>query len=769
MEKYIDGLYRFRYYIVILTLAAVMLVAYGGKDHEKNFKTDYRNFFSEENPQLLAFEELQNIYSKNDNLLIAIKPRSGNVFERPTLTLLEQLSYPSGELSAWRLPHATRVDSIANFQHTYALEDDLIVEDLVHNARELSDEKISRIREVAINEPLLRDRLITDKSDITAVNIRIELPGKSNKEVVDVAAAARALAASIEAQYPQVDVYLSGLVMLNNAFPEASKKDWGSLVPLMFIIIAVVMGFMLKSVSGTITTLMVMLFSILTAMGLAGWFQWWLTAPSATSPIIIMTLAVADCVHILVSMYALMRDGMDRRQALTESMRINMRPVFLTSLTTAIGFMALNLSDAPPFRDLGNITAIGVFAAYVFSVTFLPAMMLILPVQVKTEAAHGSSIMANMAEWVIREKNRIVVFFGITIVVLASFIPTIEFNDEFIKYFDKSVQFRADTDVVTDNLTGIYEIQYSLDTGETGGINNPAYLHQVEAFANWFRQQPNVVHVNTITDIMKRLNKNMNADAEDFYRIPDDRELAAQYLLLYEMSLPFGLDLNNMINIDKSSTRMIVTLESIDNIRIRDLADEAQAWLDSNPPQLAEYASSATIMFAHIAERNIKSMLGGTALAMFIIAVILMIALKSVKYGILSIIPNFVPAIMGFGIWAIIDGRVGLALSVVAGMTLGIVVDDTVHFMSKYQHAIKKHQASAEEAVRYAFSKVGTALWVTSFTLVCGFLVLSTSAFELNKGMGQLTALVIALALMADLTFLPALMMKFSGDKHEKN
>jgi predicted RND superfamily exporter protein len=372
-----------------------------------------------------------------------------------------------------------------------------------------------------------------------------------------------------------------------------------------------------------------------------------------------------------------------------------------------------------------------------------------------------------MAEFVISNRNRIIITMSIIIIGLTSFIPRIEFNDEFIKYFDKSVEFRVHTDIVTDNLTGIYEIQYSLDTGETGGINDPAYLQQVEDFANWYRQQPDVVHVNTITDTMKRLNMNMHADDPAYYRLPEERELAAQYLLLYEMSLPFGLDLNNTINIDKSSTRLIVTLESIDNIRIRELAEEAEQWLQAHPPVLAERAASATIMFAHIAERNIKTMLGGTAMAMIMIAIVLIIALRSFKYGILSIIPNFVPALMGFGIWAIVDGTVGLALSVVAGMTLGIVVDDTVHFMSKYQWAIEKHKASAEDAVRYAFSKVGTALWVTSFTLVCGFYVLSTSSFELNRGMGQLTGLVIALALIADLTFLPALLMKFSGEKNE--
>jgi predicted RND superfamily exporter protein len=765
MDRYIEWIHRWRYLVILLTIVLVALAGYGGRDHQKNFKTDYRNFFSKENPQLMAFEQLQNVYSKNDLLLIAIEPKSGNVFEKETLDLLEKLSYPSGELSAWKVPYATRVDSIANFQHTYAEQDDLIVEDLVQNALELSPENISRIREIAIKEPMLINRLITEKSNITGVNIRVEMPGKSSQEVFEVAKYARELSAKINTQYPGVNVYLSGLVMLNNAFPEASRKDWATLVPLMFLVIAVVMGFMLRAVSGTIVSLITIFLSIIAAMGIAGWLEIWLTAPSATAPIIIMTLAVADCVHILVSMYSLMRDGMDRRQALTESMRINMRPVFLTSLTTAIGFMGLNFSDAPPFRDLGNITAIGVFFAYFLSIVFLPAMMLIMPMRVQREKSHTHDYMSKLAEFTIRQRDRIVIIMTIVVIVLASFIPRIELNDEFIKYFDKNIEFRAHTDIVMDKLTGIYQIQYSLDSGEPGGINNPDFLQHVEKFSQWYRQQEHVLHVNTITDTMKRLNMNMHADDKSFYRLPGERDLAAQYLLLYEMSLPFGLDLNNTINIDKSTTRIIVTIANIDNIRIREMERQAQQWLRDNPPQLAERGASATIMFANIAERNIKTMLGGTAAAMVLIAIVLIIALRSFKYGMLSLIPNFVPAVMGFGIWAIIDGQVGLALSVVAGMTLGIVVDDTVHFLSKYQWARQHHGSSPEDAVRYAFSKVGTALWVTSLTLIAGFLVLSTSSFELNKGMGQLTALVIGLALIADLTFLPALLMKFTRDK----
>jgi len=165
-------------------------------------------------------------------------------------------------------------------------------------------------------------------------------------------------------------------------------------------------------------------------------------------------------------------------------------------------------------------------------------------------------------------------------------------------------------------------------------------------------------------------------------------------------------------------------------------------------------------MFAHIGTRNIRSMLTGTTVALVVISFILIIALRSVKIGLVSLIPNLVPAAMGFGLWGLLVGEVGLALSVVTGMTLGIVVDDTVHFLSKYLRARREQHLNSHDAVRYAFSTVGMALWVTSLVLVAGFLVLTQSAFKLNSDMGLLTAITIAFALAADFLFLPPLLMK---------
>ncbi len=422
--------------------------------------------------------------------------------------------------------------------------------------------------------------------------------------------------------------------------------------------------------------------------------------------------------------------------------------------------MSMNFSDAPPFRDLGNIVAMGVAAAFVFSVTILPALMLILPVHVKPGPTRRTRMMDKFADFVVQRRSVLFWTMGLVIVTLVTLIPRNELNDEFIKYFDKTIDFRNATEFATENLTGIYTIDYSLGTGESGGISDPGLLADIEDFANWYREQPDVLHVNSLTDTMKRLNKNMHGDQPEWYRLPDQRELSAQYLLLYEMSLPYGLDLNNQIDVSKSATRLSVALDNISSNELLLLEDAAQQWMKDNAPGMQTNGASPSVMFAHIGQRNIYSMLTGTTLALVLISLILTFALRSLKIGLVSLIPNLAPAAMGFGLWGLLVGEVGLALSVVTGMTLGIVVDDTVHFLSKYLRARREQHLDPEDAVRYAFSTVGMALTVTTLVLIAGFMVLYQSPFKLNSDMGLMTAITIAFALAADFLFLPPLLMK---------
>ncbi len=765
ITKFAKWIIKRRWFILIGSIVITLMAGSGGQF--LSFNNDYHIYFDEDNAQVLAFDALQDKYTKDDNVFIVIQPESGKVFTKETLSAIEDL-----EQMAWQTPFSTRVDALSNYQHTRSEGDDMYVENLATGALDKSEEELQQIREIAMNEPLLLDRLINREGSITAVNITVNLPADSMEAPIDVMKFAREMVKDWEEKHPGHTTYLSGIVMLNGAFSESSMNDMSTLVPLMFLIILIAVFITTRSFSGMVTALFVLLFSIMSAMGLAGWFGVQLTGPSASAPTMIMTLAIADSIHLLITMLQFMRSGMPKREAIVESIRINFMPIFITSATTIIGFLTLNFAEGAPFHDLGNITAMGVAAAFFFSIFLLPVLMDILPVRVKIKTAdkHSPKFVDRLAEFVIAHHRKVLTFSVIAVIGLSAFSFKNELNNEFVKFFDTSVKFRTDTDFISENLTGIYNIEYSLNAGEADGISDPNYIKKLDEFDHWFRQQEEVMHVTTFSETMKQINESMHEDNPDFYKVPEAKDEAAQYLLLYEMSLPYGLDLNNQINVDKSETRFTVTLNNVSSNEMMALTKKAEQWLRDNAPEhMFTYGISTAIMFSHITKTNMDSMLKSGFGALLLISFILIFALSSFKYGAISVIPNVTPIAVAFGLWGITNGQINMALAVVLGMTLGIVVDDTIHILAKYIRARKELGKSPEDAVRYAFATVGRAVIVTTIILTAGFSVLMQSSFGFNSDMGKLTAITIVAALILDLLLLPALLLMIDKDKTSKN
>lgn len=763
-ERWGKWIIKFRWPVLLLSIGLAM--AFGSGGAKLGFDGDYRVFFKKDNPQLIAYEALQKKYTQDDNVLIVIEPTDDKVFTSETLAAIEELTKDS-----WQIPYSTRVDAITNFQHTYAEEDDLYVEDLVAEAQDKNSEELKNIKKIALAEPLLVHRLVNEEGTVAAINITVKLPGEDVSENPILVSKVREMTEAFEAKYPDLQTHLSGLVMLNSAFFEASQQDSATLIPLMFLVIIITILLSTRTFFGTIVSLFVIVFSIAFGMGFAGHMGIKLTPPSGAAPIIIMTLAVADSIHILITMMQGMRSGLARKEAIIESLRVNFMPVFITSLTTIIGFLSMNTAEVPPFRDLGNIAAVGMAGAFIFSVTLLPALMAILPVNVKVKEASASkthTLYNRIAEFVVARKWSTLGASIVTIAALGFLASNIELNDEFVEYFDDRVTFRKDTDFISDNLTGIYNAEFSLGSGESGGINNPDYLQKLEAFERWLEDQPEVVHVNAYSEVARRVNRSMHGDDQSFYRVPTNREEAAQYLLLYELSLPFGLDLNNQINVDKSETRLTATIQNVSSQEMIGFTKRAENWLvDNTPEYMHTKGISPTMMFAYLSRTQILSLISGNLIAIGLITLVLVLALRSAKYGVMSLISNITPAIAGFGLWALFGGSINVGISIVFGMTLGIIVDDTIHFLTKYLRAIREHGYSPEDAIRYAFTTVGRALVVTTIVLVAGFSILAQSSFGMNSGMAKVTALVITSALLIDFLLLPAILLITTKSKKE--
>ncbi|PHS72902.1 MAG: RND transporter [Cycloclasticus sp.] len=749
--------------VIVIFLSIILVGAAASGLRHLGFNNDYRAFFGEDNPELIAFNQVENTYTKSDNVFIVIAPNEGDVFQPAVLGLIEDMTQ-----EAWQMPYSRRVDSLQNFQNTYAEEDDLIVEDLYEGASELTASDIQRIKKVALSDPLLFKRMVSEDGRVTALNIVLEYPkldaGKELKEVVDTT---RQLIKDYEAKYPGVRFYVTGVSFLNTSFIEAGEGDVMTLVPISFVLMMMFMFFLLKSPSAVFGVMLVIIFSDIAALGMAGHIGIQLSPASVPSTQMIMVLAVANSIHILVSFIFSMEHKVPQGKALSESIRLNLQPIFLTSVTTMIGFLGMNFSEVPPFNDLGNIVAIGVFVSLCLSLTFLPAVMSYLPVKVTYQEDSDVEKLAHFSSFVIKNQNFILVGMAALVLVSGYFVTQNRAEEQFLKYFDESIQFRTDSDFAASTLGGLYQLVYSVPAEGKGGISEPSYLKNLDNLSQWLKQQPETINVYVLTDTMRRLNKNMHGDDPNWYILPESRELAAQYLLLYEMSLPYGLDLNNQVNVDKSATRLFITVKEMSNVELLDYEGRIQLWLKANvPPYMQAPGTGPMMMFAHISEKNINGMLKGSILALFLISIILIFALRSLKIGVISLVPNLVPVIIGFGIWGLVYVQVNMALAIVVSMTLGIVVDDTVHFLSKYLRAKREKGYSTERAITYAYTHVGKALVVSSIVLTVGFVVLMMSPFALNSDMAKLTTWIIAAALFVDFLLLPVLLLKF--DKDEK-
>ena len=741
--------------VLVSALLVVMAAANGAR--YLTFNNNHRLYFSPDNPELLAFNALENTFVKNDTVTFVVAPADGHVFTRDTLTLIHALT-----TRVWQLPFCNRVDSITNFQATRAHGDALEVRDLVADPAHLTPSAIAEIKAIALAEPLLNGALLSADARVTAVNAVVQMPRLDEAhEVPTVVEAARTIAADFERTHPGLKIYLTGVVMMDHAFAEAALKDSQSLVPLSFVAMLGLVALLLGRVMGTLATVCVIGLATASAMGVAGYLNYPVSFALTAAPVIILTVAIANCVHLLESYLTGLQAGLAKQAAIVASLHTNLKPIFFASVTTVIGFLSFNFSDVPPFRQLGNVVAFGDFASYCLAITLFPALLALLPTPAPRRSSRLAAWNAAVGEFVIRNSRRLCVGLGLVIAGLAACISRNELNDVFVHYFDHSIEFRRATDFTVANLTGVYHFYYTLDSGVADGINEPGFLNETAAFTAWLRTQPEIRHVASYSDTIQRLNKNLHADDPSYYRLPESRELAAQYLLLYEMSLPYGLDLNNQINVDKSALKISVAVNTISTRESLALNARAEGWIKAHASHIKSGVGSGTaLMFTHLGKRNIESMLVGSAVALVLISVLLLCMLRSWKLGLISLIPNLAPLVMGFGVWGLCVGQVGLSLSVVSSMTLGVIIDDTVHFLVKYQRAMKAGVITAAEAIRQTHREVGPATLVTTLVLVTGFLILSRSHFEINAGMGLLTAIVIAFAWVADLFFLaPCLLL----------
>ena len=743
---------------ILLSLLAVIALA-AGSTRLTTVEVEFRNHFSESDPHIVALDQLEERYALSDAILVAVAPREGTIFTRETLVAIEELTE-----QLWRTPYATRVDSISNYTHSQGFEDELVVEPLIEDAASLGDTDIERIMDIALGTQEVAGRFVSRDGRVAGLVVSIALPEERESAKREATDYLYETAADARQKHTSIDYHLIGGMILNRVIGDALDDETAILGPIALGTMLLVALILIRSIWGTLAIVLMISAVIPSALGFTGWVGLKLFGESAAALFVLMAVTVAHSVHIIEGMAGGLRQGMERTEAVAHTLRVNMWPVFLTSFTTAIGFLSLNFVDMPPFRVMGNIVAFGSMCAFAFSMTLLPSLLSVLPIRARKTRESRLDVFDRISRFVISHRMTLLYSFGFLTVVLVAGISRLELRENWLEVLDESYEFRQSADFLNENFPGVETYEYSLDSGREGGITDTEYLKQVDAFAEWYRAQPEFVHIFSIADIMKRLNKNLHGDDPDYYVTPDDPELAAQYLLLFEFSLPVGRDLNNLIDHDRKATRATVSLKSMTSLEKIDLDNRARAWLRENAPGMETSATGIPIVGAYSVQRNIESMLMGTFVAMAIVSLLLFAVFRSIRLGLLSLIPNFLPAAMAMGLWGYLVGEVGVPASVVTAIAFGIIVDDTIHFMTKYTESRKAGKLPSE-SVQMAFRSVGRALFTTTLVFGLGFMVFGASGVVGNQVLGLLVGITVIIALIADFLFLPPLLMLLDETK----
>ncbi len=713
---------------------------------------DHRAFFSESTPLLHRQKKLRRLYGTDRSVFFCMVSRSGTVFTQQNMRSLRALVS-----RASALPSVTRVSSILSYKQVRPGLAGPRLTDVFPDSGIPSPARLAELARELPREPLPRGRLVSESGHAAGVFASMDIPENNGSPSARIAREAREAADAVSGANPDIDVYVTGGVLLDIAFSDTAADDMVTLAPLMLFVVAAVVLLFFRSLPLAGAILAVVALSASAAMGAVGWAGVEITPPVAIVPVIVLTVGVADSIHLVTAFLHARHKGRGPVWSLIAALRHTATPIAVTSLAAFAGFANLNTSEVPPFRHMGNSVCVGVAWCYVLTMVLLPVLLASIRVPVRHEKRHGL-LGGALGVFVSRHavSLSLVVCAVASVAVLG--IGHIRFDDTFVDYFSSRYRFRTDTDSTAANLSGVDYIECSIAGPPDSGIVSTRYLRTMDSLSADMARQPSVRHVLSLPLLLRTAATGLGADTSASDGLPG-RGISA--LIIDRMLHAKGQDnaLPPVVSTDTAQTRVVAALGKVSTAQLRSLEDRLRDELHGRFPSEAYTIGGVSLLFAHLSRRNTFSMLAGIALTLVAAVALIALASRSLVFGLVSLVPNIVPAAIAAGLWGYTQGTAGLGVSVAAAMTLGVIVDDTIHFLHGFLNARRNCRCGAREALALAFRHVADAMLATSAILITGFLTLTLSGFSPTANMGALAAVVIGCALVADLFLLPGLLV----------
>ncbi|MFK8137995.1 MAG: RND family transporter [Bdellovibrionales bacterium] len=714
----------------------------------------YRIWFHEGDPLLERFDAFERRFGNDENMVIIIHSENG-VFDKKSVQKIQQFTE-----DMWRAPNVIRVDSISNHNFTSVDGDSLSIDPFLPDDIELSETYLLERKKTALKDETINGYLLSPDAKTAVIYARMKPALDKIPTYQDTTDYIREKAKIYQDEEDQVMV--TGSASINVTFQEVSVKDMEKMVPILILLVILFLIYAFRGLAGVLLPSVVIIFTIGATFGFGGAQGITFNVMLSAVPNTLIAICIADVVHILMTYVLYRKQGIENSRAVRMTLDKNFVPTFLTTLSTMIGFFSLIPAKIAPISEMGILDGFGTLMAWFFTIFLVIPLLVLFPfrkVKVDEESLEGERIhplALRYSKW-IQSKRMPIIIIG-SIIVIGSFFTALknQVNSDPFEYFTDDVPLKIANKKMESAIGGSMGAQIVFESGIEDGVKDPEFIKKMEQVQKTILERPFVTQMVSITDILKNLNRSLNGGNQDQYILADDRETIAQQLFLYTMSLPQGMDINDQITLKNDAARVSVLMNIHDSKRV--LAEFAE-W----EKLAAEQGISAKVtgkipLYQNMNGYVVETFFTSISMALLLVCILMILVFKSWKLGLISMIPNTVPLIIGGALMYLLSKPIDMGTVVVIAVCLGIAVDDTIHFLANFKKYISKGK-SPVEAIALVFSYTGPALLLTTLILVVGFGTFIFAQFLPNVNFGIMTATILVTALVCDFTLLPAILL----------
>jgi len=756
MARLISFLLSQRYLLATLSIVLGGAISLGALQTTIDSSDD--SILSKDDPYRLEVAQVNKDFPPSTSVLFAFMSPEGDVFNMDMLQAMQDLTDRYTDVES-----AVSVASLINHRLD-AVDADIHSRDyLLPELDELTAQDLIKIREIALEDEDLIQSMLSPEGDMALAVIKFQATSEEQETQLRIAKTVIDLRDSLREQYPDQNIYVLGRILFEYDNYNAQVKDSKYLFPIVMLTVLALMYFCLGSLSFALAIAAVSVMSVGLTVGTVGWAQVPFNQISNMGPLVVFMIAMADSIH-LVSVYLQgLNKSLSKFEALRESLRVNIQPVTLATVTTAMGFLSLNYCASPGIYGFGNVVAIGVVWAFLATFTLLPALILLLPVK-KVPKPLGVRGFINFVAKLVANNGTPLFWGSLTLIVVTfAMLPLNKVDFDRFSFIDKDSDFHTVISALAEKIGNDQSLVYSINSGQYYGITEPEFLRKIEEFSLWLEDQPQTSFVTSYTGFLKNRNMAENDNDPAWEVLPEDNLQIIDYLVGYQLVQEIEPQLEPIFNADYSAIRMVVGTSNLSNVQLLDFSEQIEGWITLNmDPAYDVLHGDNSILYARLNKTISLQLMEGFTVSFLLITATLLVGLRSVRYGLLSIIPNLFPATIVFGVWGLLVGELSPYILMLFSISIGLVVDDSVHVLSKYIVA-RREGDSPEAAVQYSLDRAGSAITITTLSLAVGTFILVLSNTFYYQNVALLLTPIIITALLLDLLFLPPLLVRFDN------